>query len=156
MTKPLSLRRKSSARVAAVQCLYRLRITRESTPPEALLEDYLAGWQDDKASTSRVISRDADPDKSFFRKLLSGVMEKQAELEETLRASLTGNWTMERMSPLLLSILACALYELKYVPQLGIAIIVDEYVTITGRFFADGEVGFVNGILDTLGKEVRA
>ncbi len=152
---PLSLRRKSSARVAAVQCVYRLKITSEDITAEALLEDYLSQWQDDKTSSSRVISRDADPDKNFLRKLLTGVMEKKEEMDEILKSSLNDKWTMERMSPLLTSILTCAIYELRYAGALNLAIIVNEYVTLTGRFFEAPEVGFVNGLLDTMAKELK-
>jgi N utilization substance protein B len=153
---PLSLRRKTSARVAAVQCIYRLKITSENTNAEALLEDYLAQWDDDKKSSPRLISRDADPDKSFLRKLLSGVIEKNDDIEAVIRASLNDKWKAERMSPLLLSILACAIYEMKYSTGLKAPVIIDEYVTLTGRFFETPEVGFVNGLLDTLAKELRS
>jgi N utilization substance protein B len=153
---PLSLRRKSSARVAAVQCLYRLKITSETTDAEALLEDYLAQWKDDKVSVNRVISRDADPDKSFLRKLLGGVLEKQTEIDEVIKNSLNDKWTMQRMSPLLIAVIACAIFEMKYATTLRPAIVIDEYVTLTGRFFEAPEVGFVNGLLDTLAKESRA
>jgi len=152
---PLSLRRKSSARVAAVQCVYRLKITSEDTSAEALLEDYLAGWADDKESDNRVISRDADPDKGFLRKLLTGVMEHQEAIDARIKASLGEKWTVERMSALLLSILACAVYEMQYAPARMPAIIINEYVTLTGRFFEAPEVGFVNGLLDTLARELR-
>ena len=59
------------------------------------------------------------------------------------------------MSPLLTSILSCAVYELKYMPNLNAGVVIDEYVTLTGRFFEPAEVGFVNGLLDTLAKELR-
>ncbi len=154
-TIPLSLKRKSSARVAAVQCLYRLKITGEKTAPEALLEDYLAQWQDDKRSQSRVISRDADPDKAFLRKLLVSVTQNQAEIDGIVTASLNEKWTRERMSPLLVSVLECAISEMKYSQALNPAIIIDEYVTLTGRFFEAPEIGFVNGLLGTLAKELR-
>jgi N utilization substance protein B len=150
---PLSLKRKSSARVAAVQCMYRLKVTGEKTDAGALLEEYFAQWKDDKESHDRVISRDADPDKSFLRKLITGVMERQQDIDAVIRASLNDKWTMERMSPLLLSVLACAIYELKYAALLAPSIIIDEYVTLTGRFFEAPEVGFVNGMLDALAKE---
>jgi transcription termination factor NusB len=60
------------------------------------------------------------------------------------------------MSPLLLCILACAIYEMQHSTGLKAPIVIDEYVTLTGRFFEPAEVGFVNGLLDTLGKELRS
>jgi len=152
---PLSLRRKSSARVAAVQCIYRLKITDEATLPEKLLEEYLAQWQDDKSSGSRVISRDAEPDTAYLRKLLTGVMEHKEEIDAIIKSSLNDKWTVERMSPLLLAIIACAVYETNYSHSLKPPVIIDEYVTLTSRFFEVQEVGFVNGLLDTLMRKLR-
>jgi N utilization substance protein B len=149
---PLSLRRKTSARVATVQCLYRLKVNDEVISPEALCEDFLAQWDDDKASKSRVLSKDAEPDRGFFRKLLVGAVEKQPEINEIIKASLNEKWTAERMSPLLLAIIAAAIYEMKWGGSLNPSIIVSEYVTMTGRFFEEAEIGFVNGVLDGLGK----
>ena len=54
------------------------------------------------------------------------------------------------MSPVLLAILACALVELRFIRSLSAPIIIDEYVTITGRFFESSEMGFVNGLLEAL------
>jgi N utilization substance protein B len=153
--RPFSLARKSSARVAAVQCLYRLKITGEDIAPDVLLEDYLVDWKADKSGSNRAISIDAEPDKSFLRKLITGVVEKREDIDAIIRASLNEKWTPERMSPLLLALLACSVYEMKYATSLAAPVIIDEYVTLTGRFFEAPEVGFVNGMLDTLAKELR-
>ena len=150
---PASLKRKSSARLAAVQCLYRLRLMDEKISAQALLEDYMAQWKDDKDTGAHVISRDAEPDKAFLRKLLTGLMEKRADIDELIKSSLSDKWTMERMSPLLLSLLTCAIYEMRYQAALAPAIVINEYVTLTGRFFETSEMGFVNGLLDSLAKQ---
>lgn len=147
---PKSLKRKSSARLAAVQCLYRLRLMDEKASAEALLEEYLTHWKDDHDTGADVISRDAEPDKAFLRKLLTGLLEKREEIDALIQTALSDKWTMERMSPLLLSLLACAIYEMRYAASLAPPIVIDEYVTLTGRFFEAPEVGFVNGLLDSL------
>jgi N utilization substance protein B len=115
----------------------------------------MAQWHEDKASPNRAMSFDAEPDKALFKKLLAGVIENREHLDSVIRTSLNDKWKIERMSPLLLSILACAIYEMKYATARNPAIIVNEYVTLTGRFFELQEVGFVNGLLDALAKEVR-
>lgn len=147
---PLSLRKKSSARVAAVQCLYQMRLTGEQAAPEDALTSYLSHWQEDHEGGDRAFSKDAEPDKSLLRKLLTTTADNAAEIDTLIRASLTEKWTVERMSPLLLAILTCALVELRFIRSLSAPIIIDEYVTITGRFFESSEMGFVNGLLDTL------
>jgi N utilization substance protein B len=150
---PLSLKRKSSARLAAVQCFYRVLLTGEALGAEELLKEYLVQWKDDKESGAHVISRDAEPDKAFLRKLLSGLMERRTDIDVLIKSSLGDKWSMERTSPLIIALLACAIFEMRYQAALAPPIIIDEYVTLTGRFFEAPEVGFVNGLLDMLAKE---
>lgn len=147
---PLSLRKKSSARVAAVQCLYQNKLTGDSASPEKQMENYINHWQEDYDGGDRAFSKDAEPDKGLLRKLLMAASEHKSEIEEIIRTSLNDKWTMERMSPLLVAILTCAIAELKFIGSLSAPIVIDEYVTITGRFFEATEMGFVNGLLDTL------
>lgn len=149
---PLSLKRKSSARLAAVQCIYRLEVNRERITPPELFDDYMAQWHEDKLSPNRAMSFDAEPDKTLFLRVISGVIEKSDEVGQVIRSSLNDKWKIERMSPLLIAIIACAIYELKYYGKINPKIIVNEYVTLTGRFFDLQEVGFVNGMLDKLAK----
>ena len=149
------MRRKSSARLAAVQCAYRLFVGDEKITPTALFDDYMAQWNDDKASPNRAMSFDVEPDRALFMRLITGVMENRQELETLIKTSLGDKWKMERMSPLLLAILACAIFEMKYTGKTNPVIVVNEYVNLTGRFFEPGEIGFVNGLLDALSQEFR-
>lgn len=152
---PLSLRRKSSARLAAVQCAYRLHLNQEQITPDALFDDYMVQWNDDKKSPNRAMSFDAEPDRALFMKLIAGVIEHKQELETLIKSSLGDRWKIERMSPLLIAILVCAIYEMKYAGKTNPVILVNEYVNLTGRFFEPGEIGFVNGLLDSLSQEFR-
>lgn len=150
---PLSLKRKSSSRLAAVQCIYRLEVNSERITPAELFADYMAQWHEDKASPNRAMSFDAEPDKTLFLRIITGVIEQSDEVGQVIRGSLNEKWKLERMSPLLIAILACAIFELKYSPNLNARIIVNEYVNLTGRFFELQEIGFVNGLLDKLAKQ---
>jgi len=149
---PLSLRRKSSARLAAVQCLYRLKINDEKVSPTKLFDDYMQQWYEDKASPNRAMSFGAAPDRTLFLKLAAGVIGNTEEIEATIQGSIGEKWKLSRMSPVLVAIISCAIYELKYLSALKPAVIVNEYVTLTGRFFGEQEIGFVNGLLDKLAK----
>lgn len=155
-TVPLSLRKKSSARLAAVQCVYRLEVNRERITPQELFDDYMAQWQEDKDSPNRAMSFEAEPDRPLFLRLISGVIEKSEEVGLFIRESLNDKWKLERMSPLLIAIIACAVYEIRYSGKTNPVIAVNEYVTLTGRFFDLPEVGFVNGVLDKLAKEQKS
>ena len=147
---PLSLRKKTSARIAAVQCLYQRKLTGENLLPEKMLENHMAHWQEDHEGGDRAFSKDAEPDKGLLRKLLITAVEHHDRIDTIIRSALTDKWTVERMSPLMLAILTGALVELKFLGTLSAPIVIDEYVTLTGRFFEGAEVGFVNGILEHL------
>lgn len=150
---PLSLRRKSSSRLAAVQCVYRIRVNHENISAQALFDDYIAGWEEDKLLNERVISREAAPDKTLFFKILSTAIEHHDALEEIVKSSLNSKWTIERISPLLYALLSCAAAEIKYCStNLSPAILINEYVTLAKRFFEDAEVGFVNAFLASIVK----
>jgi N utilization substance protein B len=149
---PLSLRKKSSARLASVQCIYRVKMNDEQLTPEELFEDYMRQWKEDKSSPNRAMSFEAPPDKVLFLSLMTHVIDNAEAIHSLIQSSLGEKWKIGRMSPVLIAILACAIVELKYIAKVKPASIINEYVTLTGRFFDPKEVGFVNGLLDALAK----
>ena len=56
----------------------------------------------------------------------------------------------------MLSILRTAVFEMMNHGNTHLKIIINEYVGITRSFFDEKDVGFVNGILDKIGHEVRS
>lgn len=150
-----SLRQKSSARLAAVQCLYRVHVEDVHINTETLIEDILATWEDNKTDSDPELQADDDPDKGFLKKLVRGVVPELDHLKKQIEPHLASDWKWERISPILLSILQCATYELSQGPQPGTPVIIDEYVGLTREFFGEQEVGFIHGILHTLAKEIR-
>jgi len=149
---PLTIRRKSSARLAAVQCIYRLKLNPETITPEALCESYMEQWQDDKESGNKAMSKDAEPDKKLFLALLSAAMEHHAEIEQIIRLNMSKKWTYERVSRLMIAIIRCGIAEMKFLPNPRPSMIINEYINIAGRFFETQEVGFINGMLDNFTK----
>lgn len=151
----LSLRQKSHARMAAVQGLYRLKVMDEHVSTDKLIADVLASWEDSKRETDPEFKAEEDPDKAFLKKLICGAVPELDKLNATFVPHLASDWKIERMSPLLISILQSATYELMYHDNLAPHIIVDEYVALTGEFFDAGEQNFMHGILQVLTKELR-
>ena len=52
-------------------------------------------------------------------------------------------------------ILSCALFEIKNFHDIHEKIILDEYTSLTGEYFEEGKVNFVNGILQEMTKTIR-
>ncbi|MDE3037788.1 MAG: hypothetical protein KGJ21_04995, partial [Pseudomonadota bacterium] len=85
--------------------------------------------------------------------LLSGIDIFGDDIGAQIDGALSEGWKRERMSPLLLAILQCAVFELFFGKEMNPKIIIDEYTRLTRHFFSDAEVGFVHGALGRLAKQ---
>ena len=142
-------RKKSAARLAAVQVLYTQKMLSISEQ-EAIgnFNEHYAGKNLDESSAIK-------PDFSFLRALVEGVNTRSTQLIEIIQPNLNDTWKMERIDPILLNIIKCGTLELLSFPDVDTAIIISEYLDVTHAFFDQKEVGFVNGILNKIGSVVR-
>jgi N utilization substance protein B len=95
--------------------------------------------------------REGYPPDGFTVAVVSGVMERQEELDAVLAAHST-NWPLERLAPLERSILRLALFEIESgltPPEVAI----DEAVRLTRRYATDEAGALVNGILGAIARE---
>lgn len=152
-TKPnLSLRRKSSARQAAVQALYQLSITGETSQPTKLVAEVRKRQEEDPSDRSVV---NVPPHYRLLESLLNGIHEHRVEIDGLLNKNLNTNWKRERMSALSIAILQAAIYELRFHEDLKPSILINEYGDLAGRFLDAGEVDFVTALLNKLAPELR-
>lgn len=154
MTNP-SLQRKSAARIAAVQCLYLQAMVGPQLPFEqvAMLRKQL---KDDPKEQKLLVGMAVEPDYKMLERLLSGVAELRDDLAAHIDAALSKDWTRARMSPLLIAILECGLFEMLYDKGLAAAVVTDEYTRLARSFFAEDEAGFVHGVLMRISPERSA
>lgn len=151
-----SLRKKTAARWAAVQCMYRMLVMKDSYDTKRTLAEYLEQLKEESDDKDeKRLALPAEPDMKYLRQLFEGIMEHKVELEPLLESILSEQWKKERMSPILLAILYAAMYELKYNTSLKAPIIINEYTTLAHSYFDDAETGFVNAALDRLAKTLR-
>jgi len=97
--------------------------------------------------------REGYPPDEFTVAVVSGVMERQDELDATLTKHST-NWPLERLAPLERSVLRLALFEL----ETGLTppeVAIDEAVRLTRRYATDEAGALVNGILGAIVREGR-
>jgi transcription antitermination factor NusB len=145
-----SLQKKSASRVAAVQCLYQQAVNAEETPVTAQvarLKEKLAHNQNEQ---KLLVGVALEPNYTLLEQLLSGVGQWQHDIDRQIDEHLSKGWTRERMSPLLVAILQCSIFEMLYFRDTNPRIVIDEYARITRSFFADSEVDFVHGLLGAL------
>jgi N utilization substance protein B len=144
---PILGRRRTAARLAAVQALYQIELTDAS--PEGVIREFA---QHGLAADG---DRFGEVDEPFFADLVRGTASRQAEIDHLLREALTPDWPVERLERVLRAILRAGAYELLGCEDVPVAVVITEYLDIGHAFFAGKEPGLVNGVLDRLARTVR-
>lgn len=86
--------------------------------------------------------------------LVEGVADDYDLLNEMISANARG-WTIERMPSLDRAVLRLAITELRKRPDVPIAVVIDEAVSLAKRFSTDDSGRFVNGMLSTVARDLR-
>jgi N utilization substance protein B len=145
--------RRTESRIAAVKALYAGEINEKidnRKSPALLALDIIALYNDiEKDNTLPNL------DEKFVTEVITGVCENLGLLDKKIESHLGDEWKLERLGPVIRSILRAAIYELMKYTDTPFKVIINEYVNITRSFFDEKEVGFVNGILDKISHEVR-
>ena len=123
------------ARVAAVQTLYRLDITKGDRT-QALLDLKEHGT--------------LSPDQFLYaEKLVLGVIEHHKELDERLEAVVEG-YDYDRLATVDRNVLRIAAFELFHEPTIAPAVIIDEAIEIARKYSMPESGKFITGILGKL------
>jgi N utilization substance protein B len=148
-----SLQKKSAARLAAVQCLYKKAMTGDPCTAAEQTASLKAQLKNNRDEQKLLVGAPIEPDYALLSRILSGVAEWQDAINERIDASLTGGWTRVRMGKLLIAVLECGIFELLFDKDLGAKIVTDEYTRLTRQLIADDEADFVHGVLNNLAKQ---
>ncbi|VVT20026.1 transcription antitermination factor NusB [Erythrobacter sp. EC-HK427] len=150
MTQSNRSRSRSAARLAAVQALYQWQM--ERTALTRLLDEF----HQHRLGKEIEDAHYADAEVDFFDDVVSGVVARQAEIDEALTARLAEGWTLLRLDKTMLQILRCGAYELLARADIPVGTAISEYVDVAHAFFDEREAKFVNGVLDAVAKDVRS
>ncbi len=142
-------RRRSVARLAAVQALYQIDLS--GAKPEAVIAEFL------KHRLGREIDGEhyGEADTALFGDIVRGTVEHQADLDRAISAALTPDWPLDRLETVLRAILRAGAYELMARGDVPARVAISEYLDIAHAFFAGKEPGLVNGVLDSLAHVLR-
>jgi len=143
-------RRRSVARLGAIQALYQLELN-PGLGTEAAIREFV------RDRLGREIDGDlyGEADAEFFAEIVRGVARNRERLDETLSAALSEEWPLARLETLLRLILEAGAYELVHRPDIPPRVTMSEYVAIAYAFFAGKEPGLANGVLDRLARTLR-
>jgi N utilization substance protein B len=148
-----SLRRAS--RLAAVQALYQLTLS-DPDSGDNEVEDAIIEFLTHRPGAELPEDAYAEVDDDLFSDLVRGTRRHHPDLVQLMDSVLPRRWKFERLDRILAEVMGCAAYELKYRPDVPVAVIINEYVEITKAFYDGNEGGFINGVLQEVAQKLRA
>ena len=145
--KAVPVRRRSAARLAAIQITYQSLITGQSAV------DFAPQFLSHYAAEVRKSFRVKDLDQEHLTDLHAGVEVGRDELDRVIGAALSPGWSIDRLARIELAVLRCGAYELAAMPHVPARAVVSEYAALSDA--CGCEVGFVNAVLDGLARGAR-
>ena len=142
--KPLSIKSKSAARIAAVQIFYNKIISNKSI--KEVYQDYKSSFKCELENDFKINSLNEE----FLDLLLLGF---NNNINKEIEKLLAKDWKLNRISAVNKSILFAGIIELNIKNDLTDNIIISEYVEIAEQM--GGEVKFINKILDKISKDLK-
>lgn len=151
-----AVRRRSAARLAAVQALYEMDLA--GADADAVLDGFRAQrWRSETGD-------DADPDRATpgapdpaaLEEIFIGAARRCGEIDALIAGALNRDWSLDRLEVLLRAVLRAGTYELLASPAVPPKVVITEYVKVANAFFGASETGLVNGVLDRIARDVRA
>jgi N utilization substance protein B len=132
------------AREAALQMLYQCEIGRAGAN-EAIATYWPARDPDDELP---------EPLRAFANAVVCGTLERRDEIDRLLAAH-AQNWRVERMTVIDRLVLRMGVYEMLTQAETPSKVIINEAIELARSFSGEEAVGFVNGVLDAVRKELR-
>jgi transcription antitermination protein NusB len=143
-------RRRSVARLTAVQALYQLEANCEADP-QSVVREFVRHRFGQEIDGDRL--GDADPE--LFADIVCGVTEDRDQLDTEISAVLTEDWPLLRLDSVLRAILRAGAYELIHRRDVPPRVSLSEYTAIAYAFFTGKEPGLANGVLNHLAHALR-
>jgi len=143
-------RRRSVARLNAVQALYQLEANREADP-QSVVREFFRHRFGQEIDGDRL--GEADP--TLFADIVCGATDDQERLDAEISAALTEDWPLPRLDSVLRAILRAGAYELIHRQDVPPRVSLSEYTAIAYAFFTGKEPGLANGVLNRLAHTLR-
>lgn len=141
--KPSAARKRSAARLAAVQAIYEMDLA--GTTPDVVIDGFLRGrWG--SAGEAELAELDA----AHFAEVIRAVAARREALDAAVEGALAEKLKVERLEILLRAILRAGGYELSSRQDIPAKVIINEYLDIAHAFFTGKEPALVNAVLDRM------
>jgi N utilization substance protein B len=140
---------RSAARLAAVQALYQMEMTGAAATAALTDVRLRSGAVSDDGGEGVAV------DEAMLKDLVEGATERREDLDARIAGHLAEGWSFDRLEIVLRAILRAGAYEIVARPDVPLRVAINEWVDLAHAFYAGKEPGFVNGVLDRIGREAR-
>lgn len=114
------------------------------------------GGLDTRAGLLEITEAETDEENTaFMETLFKGVCEHKDEIDAKITASMRGNWKLDRLSKVDLSILRIGLYELLW-EKTPAGIVISSCVEMAHTYSTEQIYTFINGLLASVARESKA
>ena len=144
-----SLEARHFARLGAVQALYQMEMSGEGH--EVVLREF----KDHRFGKSIDDIEMPEADCPHFDRIVNGVIERQAEIDQGIDKVLRQGWPLARLDATVRAILRAGAFELLACPDVPPKVALNEYVELAREFFSGEEPAFINGVLDGYLRSLR-
>ena len=93
--------------------------------------------------------------KKFIKDVVSGTLERSELIEETIKLNISSDIDLLKTDKLLKIILFAAVFELMFKHNTPTKVIINEYLLASEFFLEKIQIGYLNAILDKIGKLIR-
>ena len=93
--------------------------------------------------------------KKFIKDVVSGTLERNELIEQTINSNLAEDIDLKKTDKLLKIILFAAVFELLFKHQNPKKVIISEYLLASEFFLEKVQIGYLNAILDKISKVLR-
>jgi N utilization substance protein B len=130
------------AREYALQMLFQWDITHDTI--DQVVATFFQNLPDESTATV-----------DFARQLVTGTVDHVEQIDEIIRRH-AEHWRLDRMATVDRNLLRLAIYEFLYGKETPKTVVINEAIEIARRFSAQESPQFINGVLDSIKKELEA
>jgi N utilization substance protein B len=150
-------KKRSLSRLMAVQILYQHDYFADNAASprniEEITHDVIENYalELDETTTSY---RDKI-EENFLNDLVNGATPILQTLDDEIGEFLQNGWSVDSIDDIMHQILRLGTFELKFLRDTPLKVVIDEYVDIAAAFFDINKVTFANATLENLAKKIR-
>lgn len=146
-------RRRSLSRLMAIQIFYQLDFLGDEKKLDEIKNDVIENYAIN--SEENISSYREKIDEEFLNNLISGLALNIEKIDAEISHLLQKGWEFENLDDVVKQILRFGAFELQFMLDTPLKVIINEYVDIAASFFDSKKVTFVNGLLENFAKKFR-